>query len=66
MSDEAKHIFGAKCPNCGHVNYYDKRRVCRENREVTRGSETKLDELWLKCEKCGEEFVAEVDCEGYT
>src|SRR5436189_4443708 len=62
---EAQHIFGVTCRN-GHANYFDKRRVCTSNnRKVVRGDGKELDELYLKCDKCDDEMIVHVDCEGY-
>jgi uncharacterized OB-fold protein len=61
--DEKQHIFSEKCPKCGHVNYYDKRRVCSGKRDVYRGSEPEM--LILSCDNCKHKFSRAVDCEGY-
>jgi hypothetical protein len=62
---EAQHIFGVTCRN-GHANYFDKRRVCTSNnRKVVRGDGKELDELYLRCDKCDDEMIVRVDCEGY-
>jgi hypothetical protein len=44
-------IFSATCKKCGHVNYFDKWRVCPASRRITRGaaSRPELDTLLLKC-----------------
>lgn len=64
------YIFGAKCPK-GHVSYFDKRECCPKSgqgtwRTITRGNR-EVDEILLRCKTkgCGEQFYAEVDCEGY-
>ncbi len=66
--DESRHIFGVRCNN-GHVTYFDKRRVCaaytQVPREIVKRAGEELDELHLKCEQCGVEVVARVDCRGY-
>ena len=66
--DDARHIFGARCPK-GHVTYFDKRRVCSAQGEVVREIEertgTRLHKLVLNCRECGEEVTVHVDCEGY-
>jgi hypothetical protein len=73
--DERRHsnaspdyVFGATCPK-GHVSYYDKREKCPKSgtvirRVVFRGGR-EVEEIYLRCKTCGEEFYAEVDCEGY-
>ena len=64
---DAQHIFGVRCKN-GHVSYFDKRVVCVAYKPVKRladAVEKQLDELYLKCDTCGEKIVAQVDCEGY-
>jgi len=66
--NESRHIFGVKCKN-GHISYFDKRRVCSAYKEVPRdirqSAGQELDELHLKCDTCGGEVVARVDCRGY-
>jgi TIR domain len=65
---DSRHIFGVRCKN-GHVTYFDKRRVCSAYKEVPRdirhSAGLELDELHLKCETCGEDIVASVDCRDY-
>jgi hypothetical protein len=65
---EAQHMFPVQCPQCQHVTYFDKRRVCGADgvvkRVVWRGG-VALDELLLRCERCGCEMTHAVDCEGY-
>ncbi len=77
-NDEARHapqkspgyVFGVRCPK-GHVSYYDKRETCPKSSNVTRRTVFRdarsVDEILLRCKTpgCGEEFYAEVDCEGY-
>lgn len=64
----SRHTFGATCRN-GHITYFDKRRVCSAYKEVPRdirqSAGQELDELHLKCDTCGGEVVARVDCRGY-
>lgn len=68
-ADEAKHIFEMRCKKCGHLSYFDRRRVCPLKKDGVRQSRTqggkKLDVLRLACEKCGEVAFVDVDCEGY-
>src|SRR5947208_5198414 len=65
---ESRHIFGVRCEK-GHISYFDKRRVCNATRPELRGllqrAGKELDELHLRCDTCGIEIVAHVDCEGY-
>ncbi len=65
----ANPIFGVRCHKCGHVNYFDKRRVCPAGgtimRDVVRLDGKDIDQLYLRCEACHEEITAEVDCEDY-
>jgi hypothetical protein len=65
---DSRHIFGVRCKN-GHVTYFDKRRVCSAYKEIPRdirhSAGLELDELHLKCETCGEDIVASVDCRDY-
>jgi hypothetical protein len=67
-SSEAAHIFGVRCEK-GHVTYFDKREVCREDGSITRSivyrDDRQLDALRLRCGTCQAWVVAEVDCEGY-
>jgi hypothetical protein len=64
----SRHIFGARC-QCGHVTYFDRRRVCPASstfqRNIVRRADAELDEIYLPCEACDEEMVVRVDCEGY-
>lgn len=65
---DSRHIFGVRCKN-GHVTYFDKRHVCSAYKEVPRdirqSAGLELDELHLKCETCGADIVASVDCRDY-
>lgn len=65
---DSRHIFGVRCKN-GHVTYFDKRRVCSAYKDVPReirhSAGLELDELHLKCETCGVDIVASVDCREY-
>jgi hypothetical protein len=69
-SSEAAHIFGVRCSK-GHVTYFDKREVCREDGSITRSlvyrDDRQLDALRLRCGTagCGEWVWVDVDCEGY-
>jgi hypothetical protein len=64
---ESRHIFGVRCKN-GHITYFDKRRVC-VNEKLVRGSTQRagaaLTELDLPCGECGVEVPVRVDCGGY-
>jgi len=68
-ADEAKYIFEMRCKKCGHLSYFDRRRVCRLKKDGVRQSKMqagkKLDVLRLNCEKCGAVAFVDVDCEGY-
>lgn len=57
--------FPVRCPDCGHVNWFDKNVVCGKSGRyvVRRGPQG--DELLLPCEQCEEEMTHTVDCEGY-
>jgi hypothetical protein len=67
---EAAHIFGVRCSK-GHVTYFDKREVCRDDGSITRSivyrDDRQLDALRLRCGTagCGEWVWVDVDCEGY-
>jgi hypothetical protein len=63
----AEHIEEATCPNCHHLNYYDKRQICPgEERYRTRDDKgVLLDKVLVKCQKCGAQMTIMVNCEGY-
>jgi hypothetical protein len=69
-SSEAAHIFRVRCSK-GHVTYFDRREVCREDGSITRSlvyrDDRQLDALRLRCGTagCGEWVWVDVDCEGY-
>jgi hypothetical protein len=64
----SRHTFGVRCKN-GHVSYFDRREVCSAHttfpRETRQSAGQELDELLLKCETCGVEVAARVDCKKY-
>ena len=66
---DVRHFFSAKCNKCGHLNVFDKRRVCPADGDVKRHSfrrgEIELDEIFLRCEKCDAGLIVEVDCKSY-
>lgn len=63
------YVFGAKCTFCHHVSYFDKRKVCpnQDNvtREVTMRGGLELDSISVPCKHCGKEFKTPVPCKGY-
>jgi hypothetical protein len=65
---DSRHTFGVRCKN-GHVSYFDRREVCSAHtkfkRETRQSAGQELDELFLKCETCGVEVAARVDCSKY-
>ena len=65
---DSRHTFGVRCKN-GHVSYFDRREVCSAHtkfpRETRQSAGQELDELLLKCETCGVEVAARVDCSKY-
>ena len=65
---DSRHTFGVRCKN-GHVSYFDRREVCSAHtkfpRETRQSVGQELDELLLKCETCGVEVAARVDCSKY-
>jgi TIR domain len=65
---DSRHTFGVRCKN-GHVSYFDRREVCSAHttfpRETRQSAGQELDELLLKCETCGLEVAARVDCGKY-
>jgi RNase P subunit RPR2 len=69
---DPQHSIGFLCRNCGHVNYFDKRVICKTvEGELVRGgskasNEKELDELTgYACKQCGEAMTLYIDCEGY-
>ena len=62
-------IFEAVCP-AGHVNYFDKRQVCPSKKSYWRRTTEKegivFDRLTLRCGKCAQEILVDVNCEGYN
>lgn len=67
--EDAPHIFPVTCEKCGHINYFDKRRVCSAQRQTLRFSmrpmKKQLDTLLLPCANCPNKMLTKVDCEGY-
>ena len=65
---DSRHTFGVRCKN-GHVSYFDRHEVCTAStkfpREIRQRAGQELDEVLLKCETCGVEMVAPVDCSMY-
>lgn len=65
---ESRHTFGVRCKN-GHVSYFDRNEVCtayaKFPREIRQSAGQKLDEVLLKCDTCGVEVAARVDCSKY-
>ena len=66
--DESRHIFPVRCQK-GHISYFDRRILCTNKTTVKRSSVRRggadLTEMALHCEKCGEDLIVRVDCEGY-
>jgi hypothetical protein len=62
-------IFEAVCP-AGHVNYFDKRQVCPSKKSYWRRTTEKegvvFDRLTLRCGKCAQEILIDINCEGYN
>jgi hypothetical protein len=65
-SDESRYIIGVRCKN-GHVTYFDKRRICKDQVDVIRvmGAGVELDQRDLTCGTCKEEMKVRLDCRGY-
>ena len=65
---DVQHLFDVRCGK-GHISRFNKRIVCTAYREVYRTVKTpgskELDELHLKCQQCGMDIVAYVDCGDY-
>lgn len=69
---DAQYMLGVRCKKCNHITYFDRRRLCTENRTVKRilrapgsdSNESDLDEMELPCANCGHLMVIHVDCEG--
>ncbi len=66
---DSRHIFAVRCKECGHITYFDKRRVCPAQahvvRKITQRGGAELDEMELPCEQCGHKMPTHVDCGGY-
>jgi hypothetical protein len=67
--DDSRHIIGVRCQQCGHITYFDRRRICSAQSSLVRKHEKlagkELDKFDLPCEKCGHIIPTRVDCEGY-
>jgi len=65
---DSRHTFGVRCKN-GHVSYFDRNEVCtayaKFPREIRQSAGQELDEVILKCDTCGVEVAARVDCSKY-
>lgn len=65
----SSHIVEVLCPACGHLNYFDKYLICKEDVWVYRGKSERPSahqrDLYLQCKKCHEPMVMPVDCRGY-
>ncbi len=63
------YVFGAKCQHCHHITYFDKRKVCPNQGNVTRGvirrDGQELDNIQVTCEHCSKDFMTLVPCKGY-
>jgi hypothetical protein len=63
--------FPLRCPRCGHVTWFNKRRVCGQDGSIQRSwrehNGRRVARLTLRCEQqsCRQEMVREIDCEGY-
>jgi len=65
---QSRHIFDALCKTCGHVTYFNKQHVCRDEqfvREIRQRGGTQICKLDLNCGHCGAELKVSVDCGGY-
>ncbi len=67
--DDSRHIIGVRCKQCGHITYFDRRRICSPQSQIVRKRERlagkEMDKMDLPCEKCGHIIPTRVDCEGY-
>lgn len=65
---ESRHTFGVRCKH-GHVSYFDRSEVCtayaKFPREIRQSAGQELDEVLLKCDTCGVEVAARIDCSKY-
>ena len=65
---QSRHIFDATCKKCGHVTYFNKQRVCRDEKFVRSSKQqggTDIRQLDLNCGHCGADLKVSVDCGGY-
>jgi hypothetical protein len=70
LPDDRQHMLGVKCPQCGHVTFFDKRHICTDQRYFVRALDRdaaghELTRLALPCEACGEIITVDVECGGY-
>jgi TIR domain-containing protein len=67
--NDSRHIIGVRCKQCGHITYFDRRRICSAQSHFVRTRTTlagkELDKFDLPCEKCRHIIPTRVDCEGY-
>jgi hypothetical protein len=68
--DDRKHMVRVECPKCGTSHYFDRRKVCTDQRpvyrSVVRGADGReLDEILEVCSHCGVELKFRVDCGEY-
>lgn len=70
-ADDRKHMVRVPCKQCGHMNYYDRRQVCRDARPFYRtlvraANGEELSEITEVCTACGNhEIKFRVNCRGY-
>lgn len=62
--NDARHIIGVQCGKCGHISYFDKRRICAPSGWVMRGANDR-HRMDLPCKHCSHLIPTDVDCEGY-
>lgn len=66
LPNDRQHMFGATCPHCRKLRYFDKRKVCGSHDTIVLGKgEDKTDNLLLDCPECGKQIAVAVPCEGY-
>jgi predicted sulfurtransferase len=67
MAAKADRYFKAKCPKCGKMQVFDKRKECQDD-DVSIMLSPDQSVVWVLCQNpaCRHKFKVEIDCTGYT